>query len=79
MKDGEMLVFVEVKALRSLDSEPQRKVNHEKRRRIITTAKAFIARHNLYDNPARFDIVTVKLNSENQPVIEHEADAFHAR
>jgi putative endonuclease len=79
MRDEDTLVFVEVKATRSIESEPHMKVNHDKRRRIITAARSFIARHNFYDMTARFDIITVKVNSEHQPCIEHESDAFQSK
>jgi len=79
MRDEDTLVFVEVKATRSIESEPHMKVNHDKRRRIITAARSFIARHKFYDMPARFDIITVKLDSEHQLCIQHEADAFQSK
>ena len=77
-RDGETIVFVEVKAVRNSAAEPERKVDRGKRRRLISAAKGYIARHDLFDRPARFDIVTVKLDATNRPMIEHEPDAFQA-
>jgi putative endonuclease len=78
VRDGDMIVFVEVKAVRNQTGEPELKVDRGKRRRLTSAAKGFINRHNLHECPARFDIVTVKLDPANRPVIEHEPDAFQA-
>jgi putative endonuclease len=77
-RDREMIVFVEVKAVKFLDSSPEWKINREKRKRMILAAKSYIGRLNLHDRPARFDIMTVKCGPNGQPVIEHEEDAFQA-
>ncbi len=78
-RDKKTIVFIEVKAIRDMNGEPQLKVNADKRRRLITAAKAYITRHRLHDRPARFDIVTVQCDKEGQPIIRHEEDAFHAQ
>jgi putative endonuclease len=74
--DGEMIAFVEVKSIRSSDAEPELKVNHKKRKRLIIAAKNYIARYNLYDRSARFDVVTLSLDKNQNPVIRHEKDVF---
>ncbi|MFA5864522.1 MAG: YraN family protein [Phycisphaerae bacterium] len=77
-RDRDMIVFVEVKAVRDTAGEPELKINREKRRRMILAAKSFIGRLSLNDQPARFDIVTVKCDSSGQPLVDHEPDAFGA-
>jgi putative endonuclease len=58
-QDGESLVFVEVKnwparGIEDLDYG----INAKKKRRIIETAKYFLAEHREYkDRPVRFDVV----------------------
>jgi putative endonuclease len=56
-RDGDVLVFVEVKA-RSGDGfgGPEAAVGPAKRRRMIAAAKAFVSRTGC-DLPARFDVV----------------------
>ncbi len=77
-RDRDMIVFVEVKAVTFFNADPELKVNREKQKRMIAAAKNFIGRLNLHDRPARFDIMTVKCDSNGKPVIEHEEDAFQA-
>jgi len=77
-RDKETIVFIEVKAARDVDAEPELKVNQSKRRKIIQAAKNYIASRNLYDSPSRFDIVTVQYNEKGEPQIQHEENAFDA-
>lgn len=77
-RDHEWVVFMEVKAVRDPEGEPELKVNREKRRRMIAAAKHFLGRMRPEDPPARFDIVTVRCDQAGQTVIEHEEDAFQA-
>lgn len=75
-KDGEFIVFVEVKAGRGVDLEPELKVNRHKRRRMKIAARSFAARKNIQDAPMRFDIVTVEMDEGGNVKIEHEENAF---
>lgn len=76
-EDGDTIVFVEVKASRSPFSHPEEKVNIAKQNRLIRAAKGFIARGNLYDKPARFDIITVQASNAGIE-IDYSEDAFEA-
>lgn len=76
--DDGQLVFVEVKAERTLEGCPELKVTAGKRRRLIGTAKAYIRRYNLDDRPARFDIVVIRADRNGQVEIDHARDAFEA-
>jgi putative endonuclease len=71
--DGNTLVFVEVKAWSVYGMEDlQYGVNLKKQRRIIETAKYFLAVHREYNKKAiRFDIVFV-----GKDAVTHLASAF---
>ena len=71
----DVLVFVEVKSWKRFDSENIEKVlDMGKRRRIITTARFFLATHPTYESCAvRFDVLLIRPDSA---VFEHIPDAF---
>ncbi len=74
-KDGDKVVFVEVKT-RKNDSfgRPIESINYKKRKKILHSALIYMKR--LRDNPAvRFDIISINLEG-NQKKIEHIIDAF---
>ncbi len=80
--DGETLVFVEVKTRASDFRAPEDAVGEEKRRRLIAAARDY--RYRAHMRAAyRFDVISVQLNSDKPPLIEHfrsafsEADAVH--
>lgn len=74
-RDGETLVFVEVKS-RSTDlfGAPEQAVDEEKRRRILRGARDYIYRAGLSWDRTRFDIVSVLFGGQER--IEHHIDAF---
>jgi len=74
--DGDAVVFVEVKAVRTEGAEPEFKVDGEKRRRVSAAARAFVSRHNLHGRPARFDVVVIKPAPSGELVVEHLTNAF---
>ena len=77
VRDGEAVVFVEVKTRRSRTwGDPQDAVNPVKQRKLCLTAAAFAEKHGLQHRPLRFDVVTVVLGEEGPPEIEHFRDAF---
>ena len=74
-KDGQFLVFVEVKARRSREyGEPDLAVTKRKQRMLIAAANAYITRNKL-DVEARFDIVSI-IFKDGESVIDHIEDAF---
>lgn len=77
--DDGALVFVEVKAERSLASWPELKVTAPKRKRIVLAAKAYVGRYKLHDVSARFDIVVVQAAADGQARVEHQENAFEAQ
>jgi putative endonuclease len=75
-REGETLVFVEVKTWSSLGIDAlEQGLNEKKQRRIIETAKYFLASHREYRYMAvRFDVVFVAPGG-----ITHLASAFAER
>ena len=76
-RDGDVLVFVEVKARRRGD--PAEAVTPEKQRRLTLAALHFLKRHGLLECRSRFDVVAVLWPDEGgDPAVEHYPDAFEA-
>lgn len=76
-RDGKTLVFVEVKARRSLTyGVPQLAVTSFKQRQISKAALTWLAKNRLQDAPARFDVIAVMLFADGTHRIEHIPNAF---
>ena len=74
-KDGQFLVFVEVKARRSNEyGEPDLAVTKRKQRMLIAAANAYITRNKL-DVETRFDIISI-IFKDGESLIDHIEDAF---
>jgi putative endonuclease len=75
--DGRTVVFVEVKTRRTLATgHPADAVDFRKRRRLTRLALAYLKRHDLLEQRARFDIVAVTWPVRSQPpTIEHYINA----
>jgi putative endonuclease len=73
--DGDVLVFVEVKARQSSEP-PEDSVGHRKQRRIIRAAKAYLVRHRLQEAAYRFDILAVTAIPGGTPEFRLLRDAF---
>jgi putative endonuclease len=76
--DGKTVVFVEVKTRRSHDTgHPADAVDLKKQRRITRLALAYLKRHDLLENKARFDVIAVTwADNKRPPTIEHFQNAF---
>ncbi|EFK39449.1 putative TIGR00252 family protein, partial [Peptoniphilus sp. oral taxon 836 str. F0141] len=73
-KDGEELVFVEVKTRRNHRfGEAYEAVTEFKMRNIIQTANVYIYKHELYNTQVRFDVIEVYINEKR---INHIENAF---
>ena len=71
------VVFVEVKTRRSRrDGDPVEAVDHDKQRRLTRAALAFLRRHDLLDQPARFDVIGIVWPRARRPEIVHIRNAF---
>jgi putative endonuclease len=76
-REGDTLVFVEVKARRQ--GVPAEAVTAEKQRRITLAALHFLRKYDLLDVRSRFDVVAIVWPDERgQPQIEHFPNAFEA-
>ena len=72
----DQLVFIEVKARKSANyGDPKFAVTARKQRKISMVALAYMKKHDVMGQPARFDVVAVQ-NPEEKPTIEVIANAF---
>ncbi len=78
-RDGEILVFVEVKTRTSADfGNPDRAIDEEKQRNIARAARAYANRAGVAWNQVRFDTISIVLNQP--PSLVHNQDVFfHGR
>ena len=76
MRDGDTIVFVEVKTRSSPTAgQPEEAVGREKQRRIFRLAQAFLAAQRLREVPCRFDVVAVSFTGL-VPRLRHVPAAF---
>jgi len=73
--EGDVLVFVEVKA-RTSDAPPEDAVGWRKQQRVIRAAHSYLARYGLQDRSYRFDILAVTAAPNCAPVFRLLRDAF---
>lgn len=78
--DQRTIVFVEVKTRRTVRrGDPADAVDLAKQRRLTRLALAWLKRHELLENSARFDVVAITWPHEDQPPeIRHFPNAFEA-
>jgi putative endonuclease len=75
-RDGEVLVFIEVKARSSsMYGSPEEAVTAAKQRTLRLAAQGYCYIHNIVDTECRFDVVAVELHSQ-PPAIRHLIGAF---
>ncbi|MDX1651512.1 MAG: YraN family protein [Brumimicrobium sp.] len=75
-KDGEEIVFTEVKTRQTAEiGPPWKAVTRSKQRQIITCAHHYLVENNI-DSECRFDIISIVYNSYRTE-IEHIQDAFY--
>jgi putative endonuclease len=75
--DGDVVVFVEVKARR--EGDPAEAVTPEKQRRLTLAGLHFLKKHRLLVQRSRFDVVAIVWPEDSSPPqIEHIRDAFEA-
>jgi putative endonuclease len=76
-RDGETLVFVEVKTRTDPEhGPPEAAVTFAKRRQIRRVAAAYLAVHGLEASACRFDVLAVEFEADGRPRVRHLADAF---
>lgn len=75
--DGSVLVFVEVKTRRgNRYGTPAEAVDRRKQRKLVTLAKAYLARRRWRAVAVRFDVVAVELLEGRRPHVELFRSAF---
>ena len=76
-KEKGALVFIEVKT-RSSDAmgSPAESVTHFKRQQIVKCAQYYVKRYGIHRVPCRFDVVSVLLPKDADPVLEIIENAF---
>jgi len=73
------LVFVEVKLRRTRGyGSPADAVDPRKRAAIAFCARAFVQEHRCGDLPCRFDVISIQVEPDGEPRIEHIRNAFGA-
>ncbi|MDP6442481.1 MAG: YraN family protein [Pirellulaceae bacterium] len=77
VRDG-VVVFVEVKCRRDDREHPAEAVDERKQRRIASAANVFLRRHDLLEQPSRFDIISVIWPDDGPPRVQHLPHAFEA-
>ena len=78
-RDGDDLVFVEVKTRRSeLFGAAAESVGREKRRRITRAAMRYLSEHKLGEVSCRFDVVEVYMKNGSPVTVEVIQGAFFA-
>jgi putative endonuclease len=76
-RDGKTLVFVEVKTRRNLSfGPPQLAVTPFKQRQISKAALTWLAKNKMFGASARFDVISILLPENQDPVIDHIRNAF---
>jgi putative endonuclease len=76
-RDGDVLVFVEVKSRR--EGNPAEAVTPEKQRRLTLAALHFLKHHGLLEQRSRFDVVAIVWPEGKRPAtIEHFRNAFES-
>lgn len=74
------VVFVEVRSTEAEStSRPVESVDATKQKRLTDLALYFLQRHQLLENPARFDVIAISWPvGQREPLIEHYPQAFEA-
>jgi len=76
-KDGETLVFIEVKTRRTTGfGSPFEAITERKKRQIARTAQDYLCRKKQTNKPARFDVIGIVLRKGRTPQIEIIQNAF---
>ncbi len=77
VRQGDMLVFVEVKTRHNISTAPAFvSITPRKRERLVASAHAYLTAHELEEAAWRIDAVAIAIPKNGQPIIEHVEDAL---
>jgi putative endonuclease len=75
-EEGDELVFVEVKARRSVAfGSPEDAVTEEKQEQVHSVAEGYLFEHDIDNRPCRFDVVAIEFKYD-KTYIRHIRNAF---
>ncbi|MBU0946302.1 MAG: YraN family protein [Proteobacteria bacterium] len=78
-RDGNCLVFVEVKTRKTLRfGQPFEAVTTKKQAQLTRVALDYLNRNKLLDQPARFDVISILLPDKGKVAIEHIPNCFES-
>lgn len=76
-KDGNVLVFVEVKSRYNLEyGPPELGITKKKQRMVRYTAEAYLHEKDIVDTDCRIDVVAILFRGKEPPQINHIENAF---
>jgi putative endonuclease len=76
-KDGEFLVFIEVKFRKNLEfGPPELAITKGKQKQIIRTASAYLWEKGIKDESSRIDVIAILKFPGQKPQINHIINAF---
>jgi putative endonuclease len=77
-QQGAEIAFVEVRTRTSADfMKPEESVNFTKQEHLKKAAQMWLAKHHPVEPPpCRFDVISVLIEADKKPEIEHFRDAF---
>lgn len=76
-RDGETLVFVEVKYRQNMEyGEPEYSITPQKIQQIKKVARCYLFEKHIDEVACRFDVVTILEEEQGSPVINYYKDAF---
>ncbi len=71
------LVFIEVKTRKSKKfGSPFEAITNKKQQQIARVAQNYLCQKEMFDKPARFDVVAITLLEKEKPIIEIIQNAF---
>lgn len=78
-RDGDVLVFCEVKTRRTTTAGiPEEAVTRQKRARYIKMARLYVNRNNVSHKSIRFDVIGIYALNETQALLRYARNAFDA-
>jgi putative endonuclease len=76
-KDGELLVFIEVKYRKNLEfGRPELQITKSKQHQIKKVALGYLFEHDIKETQCRFDVIAILHLPETDPEINHIVNAF---